>query len=177
MITITPDSMGLDQVISCSIPVKVKKFAPTWAKDLTPADDNKCFVSPHRAGETPEAGFVWTKEGKVSFIVFDEATGERIPYILCRGVEGEFWPMARAEFDKIKSRDPKHPTDDKDGWGTYVNTGFSFAIKMDQSFKVQIYDGSVIEAEAGDFLLFSPDRKSTWAVGASIFANSWAPAE
>lgn len=168
MITITPDSVELAQVISCSVPTKVRKTAVTLARVLTPDDAEKCFISPHRSYEKPVPHHVWTKEGLVRFEVGD---------ILCKGVEDEYWPMKPEEFFKIKVRNPVVPQDDADGWGIYNNVGFSYAIKMDQAFKVQIWNGTFIEAECGDYLLYSPDRKTTWAVGASIYAKSWAPAE
>ena len=80
MITIKPDSMGLDKIISCNIPVHVRKTAVTYARLMTQADANQCYVSPQRSTEKPVAGHVWTKEGPVKFEVGD---------MLCRGIEGD----------------------------------------------------------------------------------------
>ena len=158
MLTITRETLGA--FISTHKVFQVKKSAITMIRFLTSADKDKCFISPQRKDETPVPGHIWTKEGLVEF-----KTKENV---LCRGIEGEFWPMKISKVAELKE---KTSIEDIEGWAEYINKNISSAVQMDQPFETERPSGDWTTGEAGDWLLFSDS--SIWPVGAEIFANSY----
>lgn len=164
MLTIRPNSNELRDLIEQYGSQKVMKTAITMARVIREDEANECFVSPQRSGDDEKPGYVLTREGPAAF---------RPGYYLCAGAESELWPMTPEEFLKLKIRHPEYQQDDENGWGAYINQKPAMAIQLDMEFQVEIWDGSLITAQPGDLLLYSPDLSSTWAVGPTIFQKTY----
>ncbi|KKT43405.1 MAG: hypothetical protein UW64_C0027G0001 [Microgenomates group bacterium GW2011_GWC1_44_37] len=168
MITIMSRSNALDHLISISEPFKVLKVGITECRLLLPNEYNSCFFSPGQESKPHIPGHIWTHEGLVQFEV-----GE----YLCRGVNGELWPMSAADFFAIRKRHPNFPKDEDNGWGKFVNFIPVYAISMLEPFKVQFTDGTYITGATGDFLMYCEDRTAVWICNQNIFRETYTSVE
>lgn len=96
------------------------------------------------------------------------ATGDKGDY-LCRGVEGEKWPMGREKFEATYT--PVSARFEQ-GWREYRKVaGMVLARRMDKSFIVEALPGR-LTGQAGDYLCRDEDNNE-WPVKASIFEVSY----
>jgi hypothetical protein len=98
------------------------------------------------------------------------AQGEAGDY-LCRGIEGEEWPVRREKFENTYA--PVSPGS-REEWREYCQTGGTVrARQMPEAFTVQNSHG-LLSGNAGDYLCEDADGVR-WPVKASIFEVSYTP--